>query len=261
MVKPTPPTAPEAPLRSDPAFSAKAQAFLTWLSGGFYSYVGDAVDFVDKRADEALAAATTFGFPSIAGKALNQTRVNAAGTALEFRTPAQARSDIGLKADVLASGALTGTVMQLFLPANVRSLMFQFWDFAPSVNDANLLLQIGNGTVGSPNWLASNYLTNTIFSSAGGAPAYATSTTTAFPISGPQRSASGDGGGNYHILNFGVPGSCRMFGHRVSANLAGQYTLSSDFYRTDYGITSTSIRWFPSAGAMAGQYMITGFSA
>jgi hypothetical protein len=103
MVKPTPPTAPEAPLRSDPAFSAKAQAFLTWLSGGFYSYVGDAVDFVDERADEALAAATTFGFPSIAGKALNQTRVNAAGTALEFRTPAQVRGDIGAPALPISS--------------------------------------------------------------------------------------------------------------------------------------------------------------
>jgi hypothetical protein len=98
MVKPTPPIAPEAPLRSDAAFSAKAQTFLTWLSGGFYSYVGDAVDFVDERADEALAAATTFGFPSIAGKGLNLTRVNAAGTALEFRTPAQVRADIGATA-------------------------------------------------------------------------------------------------------------------------------------------------------------------
>jgi hypothetical protein len=95
MVKPTPPTAPEAPLRSDAAFSAKAQTFLTWLSGGFYSYVEDLVDFVDERADEALAAATTFGFPSIAGKGLNLTRVNAAGTALEFRTPAQVRGDLG----------------------------------------------------------------------------------------------------------------------------------------------------------------------
>jgi hypothetical protein len=98
MVKPTPPTAPEAPLRSDPAFSTKAQTFLTWLAGGFYSYVGDSVDYVDERADEALAAATTFGFPSIAGKALNLTRVNAAGTALEFRTPVQVRSDIGATA-------------------------------------------------------------------------------------------------------------------------------------------------------------------
>jgi len=98
MVKPTPPTAPEAPLRSDAAFSAKAQTFLTWLSGGFYSYVGDAVDFVDERADEALAAATTFGFPSIVGRALNFTRVNAAGDALEFRTPAQVRADLGVSA-------------------------------------------------------------------------------------------------------------------------------------------------------------------
>jgi hypothetical protein len=105
MVKPTPPTAPEAPLRSDPAFSTKAQTFLTWLAGGFNTYVGDAVDFVDERADEALAAATTFGFPSIAGKALNFTRVNSGATALEFRTAAQVRSDIG--ATVTGSSVFT----------------------------------------------------------------------------------------------------------------------------------------------------------
>jgi hypothetical protein len=107
MVKPTPPTAPEAPLRSDPAFSTKAQTFLTWLAGGFYSYVGDSVDFVDERADEALAAATTFGFPSIAGKALNFTRVNAGATALEFRTPEQVRSDLGITP--LTNGVIIGT--------------------------------------------------------------------------------------------------------------------------------------------------------
>jgi hypothetical protein len=110
MVKPTPPIAPEAPLRSDAAFSAKAQTFLTWLSGGFYSYVGDAVDFVDERADEALAAATTFGFPSIVGRALNFTRVNAAGTALEFLTPAQVRADLEIAA---GGGGIAPTVTNL----------------------------------------------------------------------------------------------------------------------------------------------------
>ena len=113
MVKPTPPTAPEAPLRSDPAFSTKAQTFLTWLAGGFNTYVGDAVDFVDERADEALAAATTFGFPSIAGKGLNFTRVNSGATALEFRTPVQLRSDLGF-AETL------GLPKKLDLPGSFR---------------------------------------------------------------------------------------------------------------------------------------------
>jgi hypothetical protein len=117
MVKPTPPTAPEAPLRSDAAFSAKAQTFLTWLSGLFYSYVGDAVDFVDERADEALAAATTFGFPSISGKALHLTRVNAAGTALEFRTPAQVKSDIGAPPTPATSAGL-GQWTRAFSPSS-----------------------------------------------------------------------------------------------------------------------------------------------
>jgi hypothetical protein len=113
MVKPTPPTAPEAPLRSDAAFSAKAQTFLTWLSGVFYSYVGAAVDFVDARADEALAAATTFGFPSIAGRALNFTRVNAAGSALEFLTAEQVSGAIGF-------AKTTGLPRRLDVPGNMR---------------------------------------------------------------------------------------------------------------------------------------------
>lgn len=95
MAKPTKPTAPEAPLRSDPVFPSKAQTFLTWLSGLFYTYVGDAVDFVDARADEALAAATFAGLPSLSGKGLNMLRVNAGATAMEFRTPTQVLVDIG----------------------------------------------------------------------------------------------------------------------------------------------------------------------
>lgn len=156
MVKPTPPIAPEAPLRSDAAFSAKAQTFLTWLSGGFYSYVGDAVDFVDERADEALAAATTFGFPSISGKALNQTRVNAAGTALEFRTPAQVLSDIraapmpqagvGL-GQVLPIAATGGVGTTLALPAGGKWKFFA-WQSGAGVEDAfNAASVLPGGTI------------------------------------------------------------------------------------------------------------------
>ena len=95
MAKPTKPTAPEAPLRSDPLFASKAQTFLSWMAGLFYTYLGDAVDFVDARADEALAAATFAGLPSLTGKGSNILRVNAGATAMEFRTPAQVLVDIG----------------------------------------------------------------------------------------------------------------------------------------------------------------------
>ncbi|MFN7882339.1 MAG: hypothetical protein ACK5PF_04920, partial [bacterium] len=140
MVKPTPPTAPEAPLRSDPAFSAKAQTFLTWLAGGFNTYVGDAVDYVDERADEALAAATTFGFPWIAGKDLNFTRVNSGATALEFRTPAQVRSDIGASRGWTEVGPLStssGTAFDVTnIPDGVAEIVIMFNSVSLSGTDS-----------------------------------------------------------------------------------------------------------------------------
>lgn len=147
MVKPTPPTAPEAPLRSDPAFSTKAQTFLTWLAGGFNTYVEDAVDYVDERADEALAAATTFGFPSIAGRALNFTRVNSGATALEFRTPAQVRSDIGLEgiwrpeASTTVSGSAVASVV-FTLPTWASDIRVEWSKCQPSGGAAPFIAQI-----------------------------------------------------------------------------------------------------------------------
>lgn len=151
MVKPIPPTAPEAPLRSDAAFSTKAQTFLTWLSGVFYTYVGAAVDYVDARADEALAAATTFGFPSIAGKALNFTRVNAAGTALEFRTAAQVRSDLGVAAwtQVGPFSTGSGTAFDVnSIPDGVTEIEILF-DFVSLSGTDAILVQLGAFGVGT----------------------------------------------------------------------------------------------------------------
>jgi hypothetical protein len=157
MVKPTPPIAPEAPLRSDPAFSTKAQTFLTWLAGGFYSYVEDSVDFVDERADEALAAATTFGFPSIAGKALNFTRVNSGATALEFRTPAQVRDDIGVPFDRISQGNLSGAGLSVLVPTEYDAIELTYWNYVPSVTGTVLNFAVGSGTLGSPTFGANHF--------------------------------------------------------------------------------------------------------
>lgn len=163
MVKPTPPIVPEAPLRSDPAFSTKAQTFLTWLTGGFYSYVEDSVDYVDERADEALAAATTFGFPSIAGKALNFTRVNAGATALEFRTPAQVRGDIGAAySQVLAENGYVqlpgGLIIQYFSTGSAGSGVNGFTTFPTAFPTACAVVMTQVANTGGDDAVGDNYI-------------------------------------------------------------------------------------------------------
>jgi hypothetical protein len=96
MTKPTKPTVPPAPSRSNPGpvFSQTADTFAAFQAP-FADYLDAVAEFTDARADAALAAAIGSTLPPLTGRALNMTRVNAGGTALEFRTPTQVRTDIG----------------------------------------------------------------------------------------------------------------------------------------------------------------------
>jgi hypothetical protein len=97
MTKPTKPTVPPAPSRANPGpvFSQTADTFAAFQAP-FADYLDALAEFVDDRADEALAAAIGSTLPPLTGRALNMTRANAGGTALEFRTPAQVRADLSI---------------------------------------------------------------------------------------------------------------------------------------------------------------------
>lgn len=84
-VKPTKPTVPPAPSRANPGsdFSLKADAHAAFL-GPHVDYMDATNDFVDQRADDALAAAIGGTLPPITSKAGQYIRVNNAGTAVEF---------------------------------------------------------------------------------------------------------------------------------------------------------------------------------
>lgn len=84
-VKPTKPTVPPAPSRANPGsdFSLKADAHAAFL-GPHVDYMNATNDFVDQRADDALAAAIGGTLPPITSKAGQYIRVNNAGTAVEF---------------------------------------------------------------------------------------------------------------------------------------------------------------------------------
>lgn len=82
--KPTKPTVPPAPLRSEPStYSDRMEASLVfWQTDA--DYRSDSNDFVDTRADEALAAALGGDLPALTGKAGQLLRVNAGEDAAEF---------------------------------------------------------------------------------------------------------------------------------------------------------------------------------
>ena len=84
MAKPTKPTVPTAPLRSNPStFAANAETHLAFWPI-FATYLDDVGTFTDDRANAALAAALGGSLPSITGKGGQFLRVNAAETAAEF---------------------------------------------------------------------------------------------------------------------------------------------------------------------------------
>jgi hypothetical protein len=259
MVKPTPPTAPEAPLRSDPAFSTKAQTFLTWLAGGFNTYVEDAVDYVDERADEALAAATTFGFPSIAGKGLNFTRVNAGGTALEFRTPAQVRADLGLP-DIIAQGTLSGSELIIAIPSAFEGIDLSYWNYQPSAAAASLRMAIGSGTIGSPTWAASHFeqiqsVLNLTYTPSNVGPLGFVNLS--FDQLGPGNS---QGAGRAIANGFNVAGA--VYGETLRRGVVGggqQRATSTGSFAEESAVVHTLIRIFVSAGTMSGSYRLLGY--
>lgn len=95
-IKPTKPTVPPAPSRSNPGatFSQLADAFAAFQTT-LATYLDDVATFTDERADDAVAAALLGTLPPLTGQATRYARVSADGTVIEFRTAAQTRTDIG----------------------------------------------------------------------------------------------------------------------------------------------------------------------
>lgn len=101
MAKPTKPTPPAQALRSEPAtFRARAEAAITYQWDEFPTYIDSVADFVNERADEALAAALGGDLPALTGKAGQYIRVNSSETAAEF-------TNEGAFTTLAASGAAT----------------------------------------------------------------------------------------------------------------------------------------------------------
>jgi microcystin-dependent protein len=72
------------------------------------------IDWMQDRVNEVAATAIGGDLPDITGQATNMLRLNAAGTAAEFRTPAQVLSDIGAEPALPAGAATpTGTVIHV----------------------------------------------------------------------------------------------------------------------------------------------------
>ena len=96
MPAPTRPAAPPQALRSNPdTFSVNAELSIQYQWGALPTWIEAMGDYIQDQADAATAAALTGDVAPNPGVALSLLRVNAAGSGLEYRTPAQVRSDIG----------------------------------------------------------------------------------------------------------------------------------------------------------------------
>jgi hypothetical protein len=84
-IKPTKPTVPPAPSRSNPGvdFSNKADAFAAFQAP-FADYMDEVADFVDEMADDALAAATGGDLPPLTGQAGKVLAVKGDESGAEF---------------------------------------------------------------------------------------------------------------------------------------------------------------------------------
>lgn len=95
MPAPSRPAAPPQALRSNPdTFSLNAELSIQYQWGALPTWIEAMGTFIQEQADAATAAALTGDVAPNLGVALNLLRVNAAGSGLEYRTPAQVRSDI-----------------------------------------------------------------------------------------------------------------------------------------------------------------------
>jgi hypothetical protein len=84
-IKPTKPTSPPQALRSNPEnFSANAEGWIAYQATTFPNYIDAITDFVDEKADEALAAAIGGDLPPLTGQAGKVLAVKGDESGAEF---------------------------------------------------------------------------------------------------------------------------------------------------------------------------------
>jgi len=99
MPPPVRPVAPPQALRTNPdTFSTNAELAIQYQWDEFPDWIEAVAEYTEDQADAATAAALTGDAVPSPAQALNYLRLNAAGTGLEYRTPAQVLTDQGVTA-------------------------------------------------------------------------------------------------------------------------------------------------------------------
>jgi len=263
-IKPTKPTVPPAPSRRDPGadFSTKADTFAAFQSP-FADYLNATADFVDGRAEAALAAAIGTTLPTITGRALNMTRVNAGATALEFRTPQQVLADLGVTAagrallddaDAAAQRTTLGAQAADATLTSLSGLSLAAGDVLYATG-ADTLVKLAIGTAGqsltvnagatAPEWASgapstANVLAATAGLAIGAVGSYAMLHRTSTGTSIPQNTAFAGSGLRYAGINGGAA-SAAASGGGTSGTSPGGTWLSLGDCAVDAGSNATTL--------------------
>lgn len=154
-VKPTKPTVPAPPLRSNPStFSSLMEASLLFWDT-FATYMSNTNDYTEEQADAALAAALATNLPALTGQAGRIIRVNATEDGVVFvpelvtlsGASVEINPDNGLnhKWTLGATGTLTAS-----FPANSNTIMVTVINPAGAYDITSLPTMTWVNNAGSP---------------------------------------------------------------------------------------------------------------
>jgi hypothetical protein len=222
---------------------------------------------VTDGVDDILASQHNTPLLDIAAD-LNTVRpIVAGGTGAS--TPAGALVEFGLTATAaeintvkrhrqLAQGTFSGAELIFEVPTDIEATEICYWRFLPSTVGADLKMQLGSGTIGSPVWGTAHaeqgltLVTTT--------PSYYSNTSAASVSASVGQIATGSASGRLLINGFQSSGAVQgeVTGRGLLTGPArGSFTAT---FSEESAVTHTLIRLFVSSGTMAGVYRIYGFA-
>ncbi len=179
-------------------------------------------------------------------------------------TAAAARTNLGVAYEKIEKGTLSASSGFAFLiPSDMDRIEILAEDVVPSINNGQVQVQVGTGTLGSPTWItASSYNLSFMFQS-NSAPNFSNATQTAFNLSVAARTTGVlPNVGRLTLSGFnGAAGINALFDYGGVTDVAGTATNQTvvGTGRMPTAGNYTIARLIPSSGTFSCRYSVLGF--